>query len=63
MGSDATITLSADLAPSDFHVFPNPQNFLNGKSFNSEEDPQAEFFSVFMRELPVLIRICHQNVA
>ena len=29
---------SADLAPSDFHLFQSLQHFLNGKIFNSLED-------------------------
>ncbi|KAL1122118.1 hypothetical protein AAG570_003524 [Ranatra chinensis] len=29
---------SLDLAPSDFHLFRSLQNFLNGHTFNSEED-------------------------
>ena len=49
LGSDVASPIHPDLTPSDYHLFRNLQNFLNGKNFSNNDDLNlhlAEFFAV-----------------
>ena len=45
-------TYSADLAPSDYHLFRSLQNHLNGKTFDSNEVVKNELIQFFDSKNP-----------
>lgn len=49
LGSDVASPYRPDLAPSDYHLFPSLQNFLNGQNFSNYYDLESHlshFFAV-----------------